>query len=322
MNSPVNESRKAILETKALEAKAPQKTTPQKTALEKEEGWIVVVALLVAVLLAAHDVPENGVADVVSNYVYWSVRIFMEAGLFVAVLYFVERYFSDSTSAAWQYLSAMLLSLVPFTLAITSVDLILGLPELGINPGQTDATIPGNSGSFSRVGAFFLELIYLFDNHAALCGLLFLPRLLLRFRSVEGGLSAADTGVDSNSVEVSNQGSGAVITAIAQAPKPTFLDALEPPLAGDIYWVEAQEHYVRVTTSEERRMVLYRFSDAIRELGSTQGMQVHRSHWVAFSAVEGIVKAGQLMKLRIIGAEQVPVSRSYRAMVEERFPEV
>ncbi len=54
----------------------------------------------------------------------------------------------------------------------------------------------------------------------------------------------------------------------------------KPSLDGQINHIEAQEHYIRVATSSERRMVLYRFSDAIREMPDTLGLQVHRSHWV------------------------------------------
>ena len=37
--------------------------------------------------------------------------------------------------------------------------------------------------------------------------------------------------------------------------------------------MEAQEHYILVTTTIESRMILHRFSDAVHRTPDTQGMQ-------------------------------------------------
>lgn len=100
---------------------------------------------------------------------------------------------------------------------------------------------------------------------------------------------------------------------------PLFLSSVKPPLDGDIYHIEAQEHYVRVATASEKRMLLYRFSDAIREMPSDVGMQVHRSHWVAYKAVVDVLKEGQSLKLALSDNNSIPVSRSFRTRVEEKF---
>jgi len=59
-------------------------------------------------------------------------------------------------------------------------------------------------------------------------------------------------------------------------------------------------------------MVLNRFSDVINDLTETNGLQVHRSHWVAMSAIEDVEQNGQSMQLRLVTGDSVPVSRSYR----------
>jgi DNA-binding LytR/AlgR family response regulator len=87
--------------------------------------------------------------------------------------------------------------------------------------------------------------------------------------------------------------------------------------------MEAQEHYVRITTDEEVRMVLCRFSDIVRELSDDAGMQTHRSHWAAYPAIAEAVKEGQNMKLVLTSGDSVPVSRSFRSTAEaklERLP--
>ncbi len=66
-------------------------------------------------------------------------------------------------------------------------------------------------------------------------------------------------------------------------------------------------------------MVLHRFSDAVKQTPNTLGMQVHRSHWVALSAVENIIIEGQSMKLKLVNDKEVPVSRTFRTSVEKQF---
>ena len=63
----------------------------------------------------------------------------------------------------------------------------------------------------------------------------------------------------------------------------------------------------RQTTSSGNRMVLHRFSDAVKQTPNTLGMQVHRSHWVALSAVKNIIIEGQSMKLKLVNDKEVPV---------------
>ena len=66
-------------------------------------------------------------------------------------------------------------------------------------------------------------------------------------------------------------------------------------------------------------MVLHRFSDAVKQTPNTLGMQVHRPHWVALSAVENIIIEGQSMKLKLVNDKEVPVSRTFRTSVEKQF---
>ena len=241
------------------------------------------------------------------TYLYWTVRIFIEAALFCAVLFTVERYLKQLLPEWGCYLLAALLSLVPFALAITMMDLIIGLPELGFN-GDTSIT-PDEKG-----WAFGLEIIYLLDNHLLLSALFLMPRLLLSGRSEQ-------IGVEVNNAQQSTQ----IDDAVSEDPDLTtltFFDSLEPPLEGHVCSMEAQEHYILVVTTEESRMILHRFSDAVRQTPVALGMQVHRSHWVAHSAVREVVTEGQNMKLRLIDDKVVPVSRTFRVAVESRYSAV
>lgn len=61
-----------------------------------------------------------------------------------------------------------------------------------------------------------------------------------------------------------------------------------------VYHLKAKEHYVRVLTSDESRMLLHRFSDAVKQMPHSKGMQVHRSHWVADASVTGLIVKGKV----------------------------
>lgn len=256
-----------------------------------EEIRIGLIAVLAALLLAANEVTQGGIQGLVSTYAYWVVRILIESTLFVATLYAIERFVPESSRRLVVYPTSILISLIPFTLAIISLDLIVGLPELGLNESRDP--------SMTRFQAFALELFYLLDNHLVLCSLLLLPRLL--------------SSIDSESKD--DLGHQAEEDAHTQL----FHEAIEPPLEGQICRIEAQEHYIRIITNKEKRMVLYRFSDAVREMPNSMGMQVHRSHWVAYSAIKELLKEGQKLQLQLIDEEIVPVSKSFQAQVEHRF---
>lgn len=256
----------------------------------REELYMALTALLAALLIASSQVTQNIPASLPGTYIYWIVRIAIEALLFFTARQVLEKYLPGTVSFAWMTGMAIVVSHLLFVLSVTAMDIVLGYPELGIGTADSDTQ--------SRIRAFALELLYLSDNHIALCLLLSLPRLALRTAGDPAvhQLPDKDTGVHEQT--------------------PTLLSAIDPPLNGEIIWAEAQEHYVRMTTSNEVRMVLCRFSDIVRELPDDRGMQVHRSHWVAHSAIARAVRDGQSMKLVLASGDSVPVSRSFRSAVE------
>jgi hypothetical protein len=77
----------------------------------------------------------------------------------------------------------------------------------------------------------------------------------------------------------------------------------------------AEEHYVRLITTEGEFLVYHRFSDAAKEVKPLNGLQVHRSHWIAAHAIRQVCRSAKKMLVTIDGNHQVPVSRPYQAMV-------
>ncbi len=103
-------------------------------------------------------------------------------------------------------------------------------------------------------------------------------------------------------------------------PSPPRLFARLPvAVRAPLISVSVRDHYIVVTTVAGQASVLMRFADAIAELDGVAGMQVHRSHWVADSAVRQLERRQGRMFLVLPGGREVPVSRSYQDAVVARW---
>ena len=112
-------------------------------------------------------------------------------------------------------------------------------------------------------------------------------------------------------------GAGAPNRPEAAAGAPPILDRLPAARRGRLLHLQMRDHYVEIHTDRGSELVLMRFGDALKELGGTEGMQVHRSHWIARAAVRKIVRrAGRTAAFLENGAE-VPVSRRYAGALRE-----
>ncbi len=108
--------------------------------------------------------------------------------------------------------------------------------------------------------------------------------------------------------------------AAAQAPPAaSILDRLKPQNRGALLRLSVQDHYTEVVTSRGRELVLLRFSDALREIGATPGLQVHRSHWVADAHVETLKRDNGKVLILTRDGTQIPVSRSFAEQARRRF---
>ena len=81
--------------------------------------------------------------------------------------------------------------------------------------------------------------------------------------------------------------------------------------------MEAQDHYLNVVTHAGSALVLMRMQDAVDALAGVEGLQVHRSHWVAQAAVAAHRRDKGRDFLILSNGDEIPVSRSYRPFVQE-----
>lgn len=116
----------------------------------------------------------------------------------------------------------------------------------------------------------------------------------------------------------SNAGPGAAANLAAVTSPPAFADRLPPKFrAAEIHAVSAEDHYLRVHTSAGEIMILMRLADAIRELGGLEGMQTHRSWWVARQGLAETAKGDGKVMLRLKSGAEAPVSRTYQKAVKD-----
>lgn len=106
--------------------------------------------------------------------------------------------------------------------------------------------------------------------------------------------------------------------APADAAASAFADRLPAKFrSADILAVSAEDHYLRVHTSAGETMILMRLADAIRELAAIEGMQVHRSWWVAKQGLDGLAKGDGKVALKLKSGAEAPVSRTYQKAVKD-----
>lgn len=97
---------------------------------------------------------------------------------------------------------------------------------------------------------------------------------------------------------------------------PPFADRLPLRMrAADIYAVSAEDHYLRVHTSAGEELILFRLSDAMRELSGIDGLQTHRSWWVARQGLADVSRGDGKLTLKLKSGVEAPVSRTYAPTV-------
>lgn len=281
-----------------------RKVSGERPRLWLASGFAISTAL--ALILAAHEVNRPPGATFLTIYVYWIVRLSAAFLLYAGAVLLLEAT-PLRRLAGWPACAgvAVLLSLVPFVMVVTMLDLAVGLPELdgAVGEGLTQ-------GIF---GQLVQETGYLADNHLFYCLIVTLPRV---WDAIRADWASAHFDVP-----------GPLAVAPAQSPQdgpaapsaPAFLSHVQPSVVGQVRVVEAQEHYIRVQTSDGAGLALYRFGDALRELDGLPGLQVHRSYWVAEDAVAFVRKSRRGMSMVLGDGQEIPVSRRFEVTVAARF---
>jgi len=96
-----------------------------------------------------------------------------------------------------------------------------------------------------------------------------------------------------------------------------LLARLPVGIRGPIKHMTMQDHYMQVTTTRGKELILMRIGDAVGMMPQGEGMQVHRSHWVGLKFIANTSREnGQAVIIMDDGATY-PVSRTYAKSVRE-----
>lgn len=170
-------------------------------------------------------------------------------------------------------------------------------PQLEI----TGQVVPLLSGEFwiywARAGIIWIGINFLFDRFFGLP----LYRYVIP-RGYESGPLTANTHAEGG----------------WPGKSPGFIDRLPAALKPEeVLAIKAEQHYIKVLSPEKDYMVLYRFSDAVRELDELLGHQVHRSWWVNTSSIDSVQARAKDFRIRLKNGADVPVSGPYQGMIRE-----
>ncbi|WP_309084947.1 LytTR family DNA-binding domain-containing protein [Chelativorans sp.] len=94
------------------------------------------------------------------------------------------------------------------------------------------------------------------------------------------------------------------------AVAPHWTARLSPQLRRSVICLQMEDHYVRFHTRSGSKLLLMPLGQAIAQLDAVDGLQVHRSWWVARHAVEGVIRDGRNLRLRLTTGIEAPVARA------------
>jgi hypothetical protein len=157
---------------------------------------------------------------------------------------------------------------------------------------------------YLRVVAIWIAVNLIFDRYIGL------PRYRYEHENSLAAIQPATRIISSSN--------SAADPSLIRSVQPAFLARLPEAITIDqVLAVSAEQHYIRVFTAAKEHMILYRFSDAIREMDADLGMQVHRSWWIARSAIATMTQGTKKFHVQLSNGESVPVSTPYQGMLKE-----
>jgi hypothetical protein len=147
--------------------------------------------------------------------------------------------------------------------------------------------------------------------------LIFRPRLPVNWPDTFGNVLVLTEAITVTVVVVRNR--MIQLARVEQPPPATdrpaergdgLMRRIKPEARGALWALEMEDHYLRVHTSTGNDLILHRLSDALSEVEGLDGMQVHRSYWVAREAVQTTERDGRKLQLVLKNGLKVPVSRN------------
>jgi hypothetical protein len=185
---------------------------------------------------------------------------------------------------------------MPFSL---SIDYVMGLDDWS----QVQNLAQAKDIIFEEIGGVFPPALLTWAAMNA-------PRILqLNFSNTELNAKVEKSSLEVTSENIKNEPS---------QHENEFVAKFSNSIGLDIIYMMSELHYVRVVTAIGETLVLHNLKDAIAELPSTyQGVQTHRSFWVATKFIESIKEKNGQNILILSTGKTIPVSRRKLPEVKE-----
>ncbi len=246
------------------------------------------VAILVTIAVFAYLGPFGTATrlDVIERVIYWGVNIGVNWGIALGVVPAVVRFLKRAGIARRTgFVIGALASAVPGT----GIVVVL---EWWIN--NVSISLPFLGYLYSCVAVVYVVLAF------------------LAIQLIEVPLEQHPDGG-----EPASESDGIAEHSAPHSAAP-FLSRLPSHLGSDLHHLRMQDHYVEAHTGKGSELILLRFRDALREVEGLDGLQVHRSHWVARTAVVRSYRRKGRVFLELGNGSEVPVSRSFVPVLAER----
>ncbi len=232
--------------------------------------------------------------------VYWLVYLSLALCSIFGVYFMLEK-LSASISNHWLFVIAVFVSWLPFGLAISMVDIATSRPatSYAIRELQSTGFLP------TLLPAIAINIL---PRHLIFGLLVYFIHFYVR--------------IDINSEEKADLGSLNTQSLSNTILRAAFLGKLSNKVRAEPKVLQAQEHYLNVTTALGQELILYKFGQALRELPKDYGLQIHRSFWVANDNIRGWSQADNNLKVILQYGGQAPVSRRFELYIKQQFSEV
>jgi len=100
-----------------------------------------------------------------------------------------------------------------------------------------------------------------------------------------------------------------------------FISKIPEEYRGSIYLIKSKENYIDVfygNPNENRhKLINYRFSNALKEIDSGIGTQIHRSHWVSIDSLKTLRRVDRKYYITSKNNETLPISQTYIKSIKE-----
>ncbi|MFT6102540.1 MAG: hypothetical protein ACJA0C_000133 [Candidatus Endobugula sp.] len=230
---------------------------------------------------------------------YWVLYIVLSLSCIFGLYYALARML-EKHSPHIVFLLAIILSWIPFGLAITMLDIATARPEISYVIGDLQ-----NTGFLPTLLPIMVMVIL--PKHLVFGGLMYLLNFYVHIGT--GKINKPPLPADN-------------LPEYPELAHVTFMNKLSDSMATKPLLLQAQEHYLRVTTEFGSELILYKFGQAVREIPESFGVQVHRSFWIAKQNITGWCATEGGIKVSVHHGAPVPVSRRFEQMVKQQFPEI